>query len=147
MEKNMSKIAAGYRFTFNSSDIRSDNSSSIIKEGLTENETNLFVELSEQLQSNTYLALRSSTPEWRIKKEHEKLYNILDKYSSFFTKEKMDEFKEDVGAIMDYISENMLGYSSEEGVDMRVLDSYKIEDIPQDIILNDVTSKFQKHKF
>lgn len=144
----MSKISAGYRFTFNSIDIRNENEKTIIKEGLTETEASLFAELSEELQEcgATYLTIRSSAPEWRIKKEHERLYNIFEKHPTLFTNEKMQEFKEDVGAIMDYMSENMLGYSHDEHIDMRTLKSYTIEDIPQDIIMKDVTATFRKNK-
>lgn len=141
---NMNKISAGYRFTFNSNDIFNENPNTMIKEGLTENEVSFFVELSDVIQGGTYLQVRSNTPEWRIKKEHEKLYNVLEKYSNLFNEEDMAKFKEDVGVIMDYIAENMIGYSGDDNIDMRVLKNYKIENIPQDIIINDVTNQFSK---
>jgi len=142
----MSKILAGYRFIFNSSDIKNENDKTIIKEGLTEEEANLFAEISEYIQGGTYLELRSSTPEWRIKKEHERLYDILQKHSNLFSTEKMKSFKDDVGLIIDYISENMLGYSYDENFDMRTLNSYSIEYVPQEIIIEDVTHSFIKNK-
>lgn len=143
----MNKIAAGYRFTFNSTDIRDENPQTIIKEGLTETEASLFAEISEEIQGYgaTYLTIRSSSPEWRIKKEHERLYNIFDKHSTLFTNEKMQEFKTDVGTIIDYIAENMIGYSYDDQIDMRSLKNYTIEDIPQDIIIKDVTATFKKN--
>lgn len=142
----MNKILAGYRLTFNSCDIRKENPNTIIKEGLSEDEASLLVEISESIHYENYLELRSSVPEWRIKKAHEKLYNIFEKRSMLFTLEQMNAFKKDVGVIIDYINENILGYSYEEGFDMRTLKSYKVEDIPQDIIINDVTNIFKKNK-
>lgn len=50
---NMNKISAGYRFTFNSNDIFNENTNTMIKEGLTENEVNFFVELSDVIQGGT----------------------------------------------------------------------------------------------
>jgi hypothetical protein len=138
----MNKIAAGYRFTFNSCDIRQENPFSVIKEGLSESEANFFFDLSEAIQGGTALDIRSSNAEWRIKKEHEKLYSIFEKHSNLFTDENLKAMKDDVGRIMDYISENMIGYSYSDHVDMRTLVNYKIEYVPEDIIINDVTEKF-----
>lgn len=140
----MNKIPAGYRFTFNSCDIRNDNPYTIIKEGLTESQANLLSELSEYIQGGTYLEVRSHVAEWRIKKEHERLYNIVEKHSQVFTPEQLQDMKEDIGIIMDYISENMVGYTYSEDMDMRTLVSYKIENIPEDILLTDVTYEFSK---
>ena len=56
----------------------------------------------------------------------------------------MQEFKDDVGMIMDYISENITGYSYDENISMRILINYKIEEIPKDIIINDVTDNFNR---
>lgn len=140
----MTKIAAGYRFIFQSEDIRNENSSTIIKEGCSEDEAKFFRDLSEQITGGTYLDVMSSHPQWRIKKEHEKLSVIFEKYSSLFTQEQMENFKNDVGTMVDFIAENMIGYSHEEGINMRVLKSYQIEEVPHDIIINDITHSFKK---
>lgn len=137
----MNKIPEGYRFSFNSLDIRNENPQTIIKEGLTELETNLFLDLSELIKGGMSFDIEERDS-WRVKKEHEKLYAILENYKELFSGEKLKNFKDDIGMIMDYISENMLGFSSEEGINMRQLFNYKIQYIPEEIAINDVTNSF-----
>jgi hypothetical protein len=140
----MNKIPAGYRLSFYSCDIRENNPHIIIKEGLTQEQAQLLTSIGNIIQDDTYLALRQSTPEWRINKIHEKLYAVLEQHQSLFHPVKMNTFKEDVGAIMDYISENITGYSYDEYVDMRVFNGYKAEYIPDDIVIQDVTKQFKQ---
>jgi hypothetical protein len=139
----MNKIPAGYRFSFVSNDLHDENEKTIIKDGLNESEAHLFSDLANFLQGGTGLEL-DDLAQWRKNKIHETLMNIFESYPTMFSPEKIAEFKSDIGAIMDFISENMLGYSHEDNVNMRFLITYKIEDIPQDILINDVTEKFNK---
>lgn len=141
----MNKIPAGYRFTFMSHDLRDENPATIIKEGLTEVETNLFVEICEFIRGGTGLEL-DDLAQWRKNKVHTALLSILESYPTLFSPEKLTGFKEDLGLIVDFINESILGYPHSEDFNMRILYTYKVEDIPQDIFLNDVTYSFPKKK-
>lgn len=139
----MNKIPAGYRFTFVSHDLHNENIHTIILEGIDEIKANLFVDLCELIKYGTGIELED-TLEWRKNKFHEKSIHIFEKYTNIFTNEQLIEFKQDLGLVIDFISENILGYSYDNNVLMRVLSYYKVEDIPEDIIINDVTQRFNK---
>lgn len=143
---NMNKIPAGYRFSFLSYDLRHNNEKIIIKEGLNENEANLFSQLAEYIQGGLGIEL-DDTPAWRETSVHNNLLKIMESYPTIFNEDEMNNFKSDLGIIRDFISENILGYEPTDYIKMRFLESYKIEDIPQDIPLKDVTYNFKnKHK-
>lgn len=59
----MSKIKSGYRFTFLSSDINHENCYSIVKDGLTKLEADLFFDISEAIEGGTCLDMRFSNSE------------------------------------------------------------------------------------
>lgn len=140
----MNKIPAGYRLSFYSCDIRQDDSRIIIKEGLSEAQAQLLTAIGDIIINESSLALRDSTAPWRLTKIHEQLYAAFEVHASLFCEEKMADFKEDLGAIMDYISQNMTGYSYDDNIDMRLFNGYKAEYVPEDIFIEDVTRKFQK---
>lgn len=141
----MNKIPAGYRFTFNSKDVRGENNYALIKEGISEQQAHLLADISKYIVGGgNYLELPDSAPEWRINSEHKKFYAIIDKHKSVFTNEQLNNMKEDVGYIMDYISENIVGYADSNEFTMRVLTHFKVEFIPEDIMIEDVTYHFTK---
>lgn len=141
----MNKIAAGYRFTFSSTDLRGENCHSIIKEGVDEKQAYLLSDISKFIVGGGhYFEMRDSAPEWRIKSEHQKLYDIVEKYTQVFSQEQLDNMKQDIGYIIDYINENIVGYADSNEFSMRVLKHFKVEFIPEDIMIEDVTYNFTK---
>lgn len=131
-------IPAGYRFTFVSWENDGDNYKTIIKEGVEEKQAKLLVELAK---ADSGLENAYEPDETELKTGYNVLWPIFEKHKDVFSSKQMESFKADVGAMTEYINEKILGYSS-EGYWMRVLDSYKIEYIPEEIKIEDVTDKF-----
>ena len=141
----MNKIPAGYRFTFSSTDVRNEHRYSIIKQGVSEKQAHLLADIIKHIVGGgSYLEMRDSVSEWRIKAEHTKIYNIMEKHKEVFTEEQLCEMKEDIYNIIGYISENIVGSADSNEFTMRVLKSFKVEFIPEDIMIEDVTYQFTK---
>ena len=135
-------IPAGYRFTFNSWENDGDNKRTIVMEGVSEKEAHLFANLAKLIKLRGTGLENAYDPDKKAKqKAYEKLFPLFEAHREVFDDDDFELFVGNVGQMVDYISEYMLGYSDEEYW-LRVLESYKIEYIPQEIKIDDVTDKF-----
>lgn len=135
-------ILAGYRFTFVSWENDGDNKKTIVKEGVQEAEAKLLGKLASLIQlGGCGLENNYEPSEKEQKKAFKILLPIFEKHKDIFDESDMNLFRKDVGQMVDYINENMLGHG-EDGYWMRALQSTKVEYIPEEINIEDVTSKF-----
>lgn len=136
------KIPAGYRITSVSWENDGDHYRTEVKEGLSEDEAKFIGHLGKLMHSrksgleNNYEASKKE-----YKKGHEFYLPAFEKYAHLFSAEDMKDYRKDCYALLDYIRENITGYSS-EGYALRVLESMKVEYFPEDIVIEDVTYKF-----
>lgn len=140
----MNKIKAGYRVTSISWENDGDNYRTVIKEGLKEEEVKLIGAIGKLMKSKkSGLENNYEASDKELSKGHKFYLPIFEKYVSLFSEHDMNLYRQDCYAIMDYIVENITGYSS-EGYALRVLESMKIEYFPEDILVQDVTKLFVK---
>lgn len=135
-------IKAGYRITCVSWENDADHYRTIVKEGFSLEETKLIAEIASAMMNresgleNNYEASARA-----LAKGNKFFLKIFEKYKHLFDEHDMDLYREDHYAIVEYITDNLTGYSV-EGYALRVLDSIVIEHIPQDIVIEDVTDLF-----
>lgn len=135
-------IPAGYRFTFDSWENDGDHKHTIIIEGISEPEARLIAEIAKTLLAGgTGLENNYEPEDKEINKGLKVLMDIFDRHQKVFDEEDFDAYRMDHGHIADYIHEKILGYSA-EGYYFRVLDDYKIEHVPVEILIKDVTNQF-----
>lgn len=139
-----SKIKAGYRITSVSWENDGDNYRTVVKEGMKEDQAKLIGELGKLMKTrksgleNCYEASKEE-----LENGHKFYLPTFEKYAHLFSKHDMNLFREDAYGIMEYIVDNITGYSN-EGYALRVLESMKIEYFPEDVVIEDVTKKFMK---
>ena len=139
-----SKIKAGYRITSVSWENDGDHYHTVIKEGLKEEDAKLIGTLGKLMQSRkSGLENNYEASDKDLKKGHAFYLPTFEQYEHLFSKHDMALYRQDCYAIMEYITENITGYSSEEYA-LRVLESMKIEYFPEDVVIEDVTKKFFK---
>lgn len=126
-------IPAGYRFTFDSWENDADNNKTKILEGVSLEDAQFLSELCKILQAQGTGLENEYEPD---DKTYKKAFKIL---KPLFKKYKKPQ--NDIYEMCDYIAENILDYSAEE-YGLRVLDGVKVQYIPQDILIEDVTAKF-----
>lgn len=135
-------IPEGYRFTFVSYEGDADNYQTIITEGLPQREAQLVGELAKLLiDGGSGLENQYEPSENVYERAYAKIFSIFEKYQDVFEPQYFELFKPDLGGAIDYINENILG--SSDVYTLRVLKSYKVEYVAQDIHLEDVTLQFQ----
>lgn len=140
-------IPAGYRFTFDSWENDGDSPRKVTLQGLSEEHAQFVAELAKLIQARKTGLENIYDPDEKAKKKAYKvLWPVFEKYSSLFDADDMDLFKEDIGQMVDYINENMLGYPSEDGVWLRVLETFEAEYFPGDVVSENVTARFMKKK-
>lgn len=135
-------IPAGYRFIFDSWENDGDSARTVITEGVNEPEARFLAELAKALVSGSSGLENNYEPdEKEIRKGHKVLLAIFERHQNVFSEEDIDAYRQDGGRMADYIAEKILGYST-EGYYLRVLDSFKIEHVPVEILIKDVTDQF-----
>ncbi len=140
-----SVIKSGYRFTTTSYENDGDNSKTVVLDGVPENKAKLLGRLSALLISNeTGLENNYEPSKKEFEKAHKIMLPIFEEYKDVFTNEKFALIQDDVGEMQDFIAENLLGYPGEEGYALRSLTSIKVEYIPMDIVVPDVTADLVK---
>lgn len=138
------KIKAGYRITSVSWENDADNYRTVVKEGVKEDEAKLIGELGKLMKTRKSGLENCYEPNDKdLKKGHEFYLPTFEKYAQLFSKHDIGLFREDAYGIMEYIVDNITGYSN-EGYALRVLESMKIEYFPEDVVIEDVTKKFMK---
>lgn len=138
------KIKAGYRTTCVSWENDADYYRTIVKEGLSFAEAKLIGELaSAMLTRKSGLENNFEASDRDLAKGHKFYLKIFEKHKELFCEHDLNLFRQDHYAIVEYITDNLTGYSV-EGYALRVLDSIVVEHVPQDIILEDVTEQFLK---
>lgn len=141
----INKIPAGYRFSFKSWENDRDSENTLIVEGISEKEAYLLSDLAKIIQAKETGLENKYNPS---EKDKENAYNVLwpifERHENLFDHEDMEYFCGDVGLMVDYINENILGHASSRNCWMRVLESYKIELIPEEIQIKDVTDTFNQ---
>jgi hypothetical protein len=138
------KIPSGYRFTFFSVESHGNHERTIVREGLSEVEANLFSELANVIKSkSTGLENQSNLTEEQLEKAFQVLWPIFEKYDQIFDYEDLDMFMGDLGLMVDYINDYILGYPS-GNCWLRQLEDYEVQYTPENINLENVTSKFKK---
>ena len=138
------KIPSGYRFTFVSVESNGHHRRTVIREGLSEVEANLFAELANVIKAKaTGLENRVNPTEEQQKKAFQVLWPIFEKYDQIFDYEDLDMFMGDLGLMVDYINDYILDYPS-GNCWLRQLEDYEVQYTPENINLENVTSKFKK---
>lgn len=136
-------IPEGYRITCVSWENDGDNYKTVVKEGVSKRETELIGEVVSLIISHSTGLENNYDPS---DKEREKGFKILlpvfEKFPDVLGQKYIEEIRDDGGVMLDYICENLTGYPGEDGYAMRVISSIKIEHIPQDIVIEDVTAQF-----
>jgi len=133
-------IPAGYRFTAESWENDGDNNKTIVTEGLTFAEAKLLTELAVYIKSREHNLSNNCNPtEVELDRAHSKLSEICTKHSDAINLVNLQGFQNDIGHCIDYIQDYLVGVPSYEDYYLRVLESFKVEEIPTTIILNDVT--------
>lgn len=139
-----SKIKAGYRIASVSWENDGDHYRTIIKEGIKEEEAKLIGKIGKLMKSRkSGLENNYEASEEDLEKGHKFYLPTFEKYKDLFSNHDMILYRQDCYAIIDYITENITGYSS-EGYALRVLESMKIEYFPEDVVIEDVTTKLFK---
>lgn len=135
-------IPVGYRFTFTSWENDGDNYNTIIKEGVNEDNAQLLGELAYNLSmGNTGLENVYEPSKKEKETGYAVLWPIFEKHKALFDSKTFEQFEKDGANMVAYIDSHILG-SSSEGYLMRGLGDYKIEYIPEKIVIEDVTDKF-----
>jgi hypothetical protein len=135
-------IPAGYRFIFDSWENDGDYKRTVVTEGVSEPEARLLAEIAKTLVSGgTGLENNYEPDDKEVKKGLKVLMAIFERFQTVFSEEDFDAFRIDGSLMADYIADKILGYSA-EGYYFRVLDAYKIEHVPFDILIKDVTDQF-----
>lgn len=139
--REMSKdtvIPKGYRLTCISYD--GSNYITITKEGLSEEKAHFYYDLANATKScglnNEY-----EPDDKALKKAHKVLLPVFEKHGYLFDSRQMENVKEDVGAMCDYIKDDLV-VVPKEGFYISTLESYKIEYVPEDITFKNITSSF-----
>ena len=134
-------IPSGFRFTFVSveGDEGNDvNKKILIQEGLSALEANLFSNLANALKSkSTGLENQSNPTEDQLEKAFQVLWPIFEKHDQIFDYEDLDMFMGDIGLMVDYINDYILGYPS-GNCWLRQLEDFEVEYIPENINLKDI---------
>lgn len=134
-------IPAGYRLTVHSWENDGDSPSMLIKEGIQEDEICLHVELLNLMKKRgSGLENNYEPTEKDFHKAHSILLPLMEKYAALFDEKKMALFRKDVGSIQNYIAENLTGYPNEE-YGLRVVDSFSVEYLPEQVIMENALSK------
>ncbi len=144
----MITIPQGYRFTTHSWENDADARQTLIKEGLSKRETELLARLASIIKNRgTGLANTYDPTEEEQERAYKVLLPIFEEYIDLFDtgiKEltNIEWFRKDGGYMLNYIQAKLTGepYSPDFGI--RVIESFKIEYIPMDIVLEDVTNQF-----
>jgi hypothetical protein len=144
---NFTLIPAGYRLSVTSWENDADNYQTEVLEGLTREAVIAYTELLKLikktdgggLSNNSYMStekfefIETFRP---LMREHTEL--------ALFILEQVEEDVDDeefADKLISFINDKLLGYS--ESYIMRVFESFKVEYIPHDIQLEDVTKEFQ----
>lgn len=137
-----SKIKAGYRVTSVSWENDADNYRTIIKEGLKEEEAKLLGEVGTLMKTRKSGLENNYKPDKDdLDKGHKFYLPVFEKYSHLFGEHDMSLYRQDCYGIMEYIVDNITGYSTENYA-LRVLESMKFEYFPEDVVIENVTEKF-----
>jgi hypothetical protein len=145
--KKTKTIPAGYLFTFVTMYDDGYFPRTITMEGLSEEKANFIAEIANIIEANQTGLENKPYPHTEI---FEQAYNVLwpvfEKHSNLFNAQEMQNFKSDIQEMIKYINKNILDHfgPGENGIFMCAFsDYYKIEYVPEQIILHDVTSKFK----
>lgn len=136
-------IKAGYRLTATSWENDADHYAAEVMDGLTEAEVRMYVELGTYLGSgygendfgNMYVG---SSRDDKVVKVRQVLSEVIKKHRGAF--ENDDHFEFAVCEPIEFVNDKLLGYSDDYL--MRVLQEIKVEFIPNDIVIQDVSDQF-----
>lgn len=145
---NKTIIPAGYRLTVSTWENDADNYNNEILEGLTLEKTAFLVELCKQLSSKNSSSRGIGNlyePDDReLAKVAKTARALFEKFPNVMIEEDFELDLSDDGEVRDALLEFAyeIGASNTEFY-TRVVESWKVEYIPTDIVMEDVTEKFE----
>jgi hypothetical protein len=136
------KIKAGYRATIKSWENDGDNSKTVILEGLSEERIKFIVELGHLFKTSNH-GNQYDPSDGQIAHMVNAIRKVMSQHVSALDKEekRYATWPDDV---FFYLVRELIGDSS-EGFFLRAFDSMKIEFLPEEVVFNDVTTKFIKN--
>ena len=137
------KIPAGYRITSLSYEGDDDNHKTVVVEGLSERKALLLGELAKVLLNRgTGLENNLWADEKALEAAHKVLLPIMERYADILPPKRLEEYRRDIGAIQNFIADHLVGYPAKHDYPLRVLKNIKVELVPYDVPLENVTEKF-----
>jgi hypothetical protein len=138
LEQKFTKIPKGYRITIESYENDMDFGDTTVVEGISEEEVKQVVSLCTVMQTEEYANLYYPRDRQKVK-----LFNILNTIFDYIsdcvvTIDNLDEYEDDFCNILSEYG--FIGKAEDQFT--RYCQSYKIEYLPEDIFIEDVTEKF-----
>ena len=139
-------IEAGYRLSINSWENDGDHRKTKVLEGLSKELVQFYVELLKLFKSQNYNDDRTAfgnmyEPEdYLLQNAADAIKGVADAHRGTLDALDPGEYDYVTGYPCDYVGDYLLGYS--EHYTYRVFESFKVQLVPSEIVLQDVTDLF-----
>lgn len=144
MNKKSTIIPAGYRVVTQSWENDGDHPRTIVCQKLSKREAELLVRLATLLQARGTGLENEYGPSDEVREEaYERLIPIFEDFTDIISVKTLAAYQLDGSHMLDYIVDKLLGYSVED-YGLRVLESFEVEWVPIEIVIENVTEQFTK---
>lgn len=135
-------IQSGYMVTIEIEPLTSEsNYRTNVFDGLSKEDAAFRLEMGTLMRKNGIGLENVFEPsDQELERAHKKLLDVFAKYPTVFSKENMDYYASDVGAMADTIADMLTG-AAPLGFWMRGVSSVKVHRVPEPVIIQDVTSE------